>query len=73
MPDIGKSLIVVGLGIALLGLIVLAISKAGFRGLPGDIQYESGHTRFYFPIVTCIVISVLLTAISWIWNYFSRK
>ena len=73
MPDIGKSLIFVGLGIALFGLLVWGASKAGFRGLPGDFHYEGQHTRFYFPIVTCIVVSALLTAISWIWNYFSRK
>ena len=73
MPDLGKSLIVIGLGVALLGLIVVAVGKTGFRGLPGDIRYESGNARLYFPIVTCIVLSILLTAISWIWRYFSKK
>lgn len=40
--------------------------------LPGDISYKSEHTSFYFPIVTCIVISVALSLIAWLINYFRR-
>ena len=38
--------------------------------LPGDIAYQGRHGSFYFPIVTCIVVSVALTLIFWIINLF---
>ena len=40
--------------------------------LPGDIAYQGRHGSFYFPIVTCIVVSVALTLIFWIVNFFRR-
>ena len=58
MTNVGKLLIVAGLLVAVVGLVVWGLGRAGFRGLPGDIRYESGNVRFYFPIVTCIVLSV---------------
>ncbi len=73
MPDLGKMLVLIGLAVAVLGAIVWGAARFGFRGLPGDIRYESGNARFYFPIVTCIVLSVLLTGLMWMWNYFTRK
>ncbi len=73
MPDLGKTLVLVGFAIVALGAIVWGMGKFGFRGLPGDVRYESGNARVYFPIVTCIVLSVLLTGLLWMWNYFTRK
>ena len=73
MSDIGKLLIVCGLILALIGAVVLGLGKLGFRGLPGDIAYRSDHIRVYFPIVTCIVISVILTLASWIYRWIARK
>lgn len=40
--------------------------------LPGDIAYHGRHGGFYFPIVTCIVLSLLLTLILWLVNIFRR-
>jgi len=40
--------------------------------LPGDISYRGRNTSFYFPIVTCILLSVALTLILWIVNFFRR-
>src|SRR5260370_39856535 len=40
--------------------------------LPGDITVRGGHTTFYFPIVTCIVVSVALTLLFWIIGHFRR-
>lgn len=62
--NIGKLLIAVGLGLAALGLLTLAASKLGLPRLgklPGDIVYRGKNTTVYFPIVTCIVLSALLT------------
>jgi hypothetical protein len=57
----GKLLFVGGLIIAALGLLVMLGVPLG--RLPGDITYERGNTRIYFPIVTCLVLSVLFTII----------
>jgi hypothetical protein len=57
----GKILFVGGLIVAGIGLLVMLGVPLG--RLPGDISYERGNTRFYFPIVTCLVLSVLFTII----------
>ena len=73
MTNAGKMLIVVGLLVAIAGAIVWALGRAGFRGMPGDVRYESGNVRVYFPIVTCIVLSVILTAVMWLWQWVGRR
>jgi Protein of unknown function (DUF2905) len=58
------------LGITLL-LAVLAwpwLSKLGLGRLPGDIVIERDHVRFYFPIVTSLLISLILSLILWLWR-----
>jgi hypothetical protein len=56
---VGKLLVVVGLLIAFVGVLVMLGVPIG--RLPGDITYRRGQTTFYFPIVTSIIVSVLLT------------
>lgn len=69
----GWLLIIVGLLIAGIGLVwLIAPSIPWFGKLPGDISVERENFRFYFPIVTCIVISVALTGIMWLARYLSR-
>jgi hypothetical protein len=55
------------------GAVVWGLGRAGFRGLPGDVRYESGNVRFYFPVVSCIVLSVILTALMWLWQWLGRR
>ena len=55
----GKLLVVVGLLIAVLGVLMLLGLPIG--RLPGDISYRRGNTTFYFPLTTSILLSVLLT------------
>jgi len=57
----GKLLVVIGLLIACVGLLVMLGLPLG--RLPGDITYRRGGTTVYFPIVTCIVASVILTLV----------
>ncbi len=65
----GKFLVVIGLFIALLGGLIWSGLGRGWLGhLPGDIAAEKGPVRFYFPWVTCIIISVLLSVFLWIWR-----
>jgi Protein of unknown function (DUF2905) len=73
MTDLGKLLIILGLGLAVLGAIVWGLGRIGFRGLPGDIRYQGDHLRVYFPIVTCLVLSAIGTALLWLWRWFTGK
>ena len=73
VTDLGKFLLVAGLALAGVGAIVLLLGRAGFRGMPGDIAYRGEHVRVYFPIVTCIVLSLLLTAGLWFWRWISGR
>jgi hypothetical protein len=73
MADTGRFLMVIGLVLVLLGAAVWGLDRLGFRGLPGDIRYESENVRIYFPVVTCLLLSVLLSAGLWLWQWLSRR
>jgi len=61
-PELGKLLVVVGAAILLVGILLWSGSGAGWIGrLPGDIRIEREHWAFYFPIVTCLILSLLLS------------
>jgi hypothetical protein len=72
--ELGKSLLVIGVLIAIVGGLLLASGKLPFRlgRLPGDIAYRGKNGGAYFPVVTCILLSVLLTLVMWLVNYFRR-
>ena len=57
----GKTLVLVGLGIAALGVLVML--GVPFGRLPGDFQMRRGNFSFYFPLTTSILLSILLTLI----------
>jgi len=60
--ELGKLLIVVGTAILLVGILLWSGFGAGWLGrLPGDIRIEREHSAFYFPIVTCLILSLLLS------------
>jgi uncharacterized membrane protein YidH (DUF202 family) len=64
MRELGKFLIIMGAIIAVLGLLLWSGFAPKWLGrLPGDIRIERGNSAFYFPIVTCIVLSILLSLI----------
>jgi hypothetical protein len=74
MQSLGKYLIIFGAVILAAGLILTFFPKLNFFGkLPGDIEIKRDNFTFYFPIVTSIVLSILLTLIFWLISYFSRK
>ena len=72
VEQLGKHIAVIGVALIVLGGLVWLLGKGGFKGLPGDIRYESDGVRVYFPIVTSIVVSVVLSALLWAWNWFRR-
>jgi Protein of unknown function (DUF2905) len=64
MRDLGRMLAVLGGVIMVVGIALWAGLGAGWLGrLPGDIRIERGNTAFYFPIVTCIIVSIVLTLV----------
>jgi len=64
MRDLGRMLAILGGVIMVVGLALWAGIGAGWLGrLPGDVRIERGHTAFYFPIVTCIIISIVVTVL----------
>lgn len=63
MDALARTLIFVGLAVALTGAILWGAAKLGLGRLPGDIVIERDNVRIFFPIVTGIVISIVLTLI----------
>ncbi len=61
MPELGKLLVIGGIVMTLLGLLLWSGYGNWLGKLPGDIRVERGGGGFYFPIVTCIIISIVLT------------
>ena len=67
--SIGNSLIIAGIALVLIGIAYKFGLLNWFGNLPGDIKYEGKNTKFYFPIVTMIVISVIL---SLLFSFFKK-
>ena len=70
--QMGKWLIGAGIFIAVLGVLVMLLGKVGLFKLPGDLEFGSKSWRIYIPVVSCVIISVILTLILWLINYFRR-
>ena len=67
MNELGKMLFFLGVVLAMVGLMLWAgIGKGWLGRLPGDIHYSRGNFSFYFPFVTCIFVSLLLTFLLWL-------
>jgi hypothetical protein len=71
MPEMGKLLVVVGVAIVLIGLAMWTGVGRGWLGrLPGDVHYSRENFSFHFPIVTCLLFSIVLTLIMWLLRKF---
>jgi ribose/xylose/arabinose/galactoside ABC-type transport system permease subunit len=64
--DVPRLLITLGVVLVALGLLWPVAQKLGLGRLPGDIVVEREHFRFYFPLVTSILVSVVLTLVLWL-------
>lgn len=64
---------IVGAALVVAGGLVWLAGKLGFRGMPGDIRYDSGNFSVYVPIVSCLVLSALLTGLVWLWQWIGRR
>jgi len=69
MNEMGKLLVVAGLILAAAGALLWSGYGRGWVGrLPGDIHYSRGHFSFYFPIVTCLLVSAIMTLVLWLFR-----
>jgi len=74
LPELGKTLLIMGIMLAVIGVVLMISGKFPFfenlGKLPGDIRIEKKTFSFYFPITTCIIISII---ISLILRFFFKK
>lgn len=71
MPELGRWLVVVGLGVALLGALLWAGPSIPWLGrLPGDVRIERPGATFYFPLGTSLLLSVVLSLVLWLVSRF---
>ena len=77
MRELGRTMIFAGVALAAIGTLVwLAARRGGFPlrlgRLPGDIAYQGKHGSIYFPVVTCILLSVGLTLVMWLVQWLKK-
>lgn len=70
MPEqLGKALVAIGAVLVVAGLVLWKTGGLGGLGrLPGDIFLQKGNSSFYFPIVTCVLVSLVLSLLSWLFR-----
>ncbi len=69
MQAVGKALIVFGAVLILFGALLTFINKVPFLGkLPGDIYIEKKNFTFYFPLMTSLLVSIILSLLFWLWS-----
>lgn len=61
-----RTLIIVGLCLVILGVLWPWLQRVGLGRLPGDIIMERNGFRFYFPITTSVIVSIVLSLILWL-------
>ena len=68
--ELGRTLIVAGVVLIVVGLVVTFGNRLPVRlgHLPGDISYRGRNGSFYFPIVTCLLVSVVMSLVMWFIN-----
>jgi hypothetical protein len=74
LREIGRTLLLLGGVLVIVGALLLFGGKLPFRlgRLPGDIVWQNKNGSVYFPIVTCIILSVILSVVFWLISHFRR-
>ncbi len=70
MKSTGLMLVLAGLGLVVIGLLVYSGALSWFGRLPGDVRWEGEHTRVYFPLVSMLLLSALLSLITFVVRRF---
>ena len=68
LRDIGRLLVIVGLVVAVVGVVLATGNRLNFGRLPGDIVWRRGNFGCYFPLMTSIILSVVLTLLLWLFR-----
>lgn len=69
MNDLGKFMVIAGLALAAVGALIWSgFGRGWFGHLPGDIHVERENFSFHFPLVTCVLLSIVLTVIMWLFR-----
>ncbi len=74
--QVGKFLVMTGIALVVVGLLVMLVSKLSLFGLgrlPGYIAFRGKNVSFYFPIVSCLLLSILMTLLFWLFSLFTRR
>lgn len=66
--NVGRMLIVAGIALVAAGLLFLLLGRLGLGKLPGDIVWKRGNATFYFPLMTSILISIVLSLLLWLFQ-----
>jgi hypothetical protein len=73
MVGIGKLFVIFGAVLVVVGLVLMFFNKIPFLGkLPGDIHIKKDSLEFYFPIVTCLILSIGLSLLFWLFSHFRK-
>ena len=74
LRELGRAIAIIDILLVIIGALLYFSGKLPFRlgRLPGDIVHRSDHTTFYFPIVTCLLLSIGLTLLFWLINHFRK-
>lgn len=72
--ELGRSLLIIGGFFVLVGALLYFGGKLPFRlgRLPGDIVHRGQNSTFYFPIVSCVVLSIVFSILLWLFNQFRK-
>jgi len=69
VQDIGKLMVIGGAALVILGLVFWLLGgRLPLGRLPGDISYNKGNMSFFFPLTTCILVSVILSLLLWLFR-----
>ena len=77
MRELGRMMFLAGAALAVVGALVWLSARSGglplrLGRLPGDIAYQGKHGSFYFPVVTCILLSLVVTLVLWLVQWLKR-
>lgn len=76
LRELGKTIILFGILLVFVGLVLTLgpkLPSGGLGHLPGDIVVQRKNFTLYFPLVTCLLLSVALTLILWLFSFLGRK
>jgi uncharacterized membrane protein YidH (DUF202 family) len=73
MRELGKFIVIIGVVVTMVGFLMWSgIAPKWLGRLPGDIRIEREHSAFYFPIVTCVILSIVFSVVFSLFSMFRR-